>query len=248
MRNILSILFSFFVIIGIYPQAEQNYQFQIVRKDGEAFLKLVKYIGSESIPKVPIEFKGYKVISIGESAFSSTEIKSITIPSSIIDIGKSAFYGCKKLTDVVLEEGVKSIGEGAFLGCSSLRNISLPMSLENIGDSSFEFCSSLSKIVIPEKIIKLNCRIFAHCEKLVNVKLPTRLRNIEALAFAWCPSLKEIEFPNTLESIGYEAFSPSGLENIIMSDSMSRISIFNSFTYAKLNIKSQLLLEKLVSK
>ncbi len=131
MRKILSILFSFFVIIGIYPQAGQNYQFQIVRKNGEAFLNIVRYVGSESNPKVPIEFEGYKVISIGESAFSSTEIKSITIPSSIFEIGKSAFYGCKKLTDVVFEEGAKSIGEGAFFGCSSLRNISLPMSLKN---------------------------------------------------------------------------------------------------------------------
>jgi hypothetical protein len=36
------------------------------------------------------------------------------IPDSVTSIGEQAFYGCEKLTSLVIPDSVTSIGEGAF--------------------------------------------------------------------------------------------------------------------------------------
>ena len=47
---------------------------------------------------------------------------SVTIPSSVTRIGKSAFFGCG-LTSVSIPAGVTAIGGGAFSGCGSLTSL-----------------------------------------------------------------------------------------------------------------------------
>ena len=44
----------------------------------------------------------------------------VTIPSSVTEIGESAFQDCNSLTSVEIGNGVTSIGEGAFRECKSL--------------------------------------------------------------------------------------------------------------------------------
>jgi hypothetical protein len=48
---------------------------------------------------------------------------SITIPNSVIRIGRSAFYGCNNLTSITIPESVTSIGEGAFAECYNLTSV-----------------------------------------------------------------------------------------------------------------------------
>ncbi len=68
----------------------------------------------------------YAVTSIGEYAFSDNKyLKSVTIPTSVTSIGKSAFE-YTGLTSVTIPESITSIGEEAFCGCSSIRTIKYP--------------------------------------------------------------------------------------------------------------------------
>ena len=53
---------------------------------------------------------------IGKSCFSSSRISEIAIPSSVVEIGNKAFYGCRNLSTLSFENGsqLSHVGELAF--------------------------------------------------------------------------------------------------------------------------------------
>ena len=71
----------------------------------------------------------YTVTEITASAFASTEnaksklTGTLTIPDSVVKIGKSAFLGCKALESITLPAGLTAIGDEAFNECESLKDI-----------------------------------------------------------------------------------------------------------------------------
>ena len=63
------------------------------------------------------------VTSIGDGAFSSCGLTSVTIPNSVTSIGNSAFFGCRSLTSVTIGNSVTSIGNEAFYGTNLKKTI-----------------------------------------------------------------------------------------------------------------------------
>ena len=76
-------------------------------------------------------------------------LKSISIPNSVTNIGSSAFSNCAKLTSITIPDGVTGIGGWAFFGCSSLTSITIPDTVTSIGSSAFCGCTGLEKITLP---------------------------------------------------------------------------------------------------
>lgn len=65
---------------------------------------------------------------IPENAFAGMEnLRSVTIPETVTEIGEGAFQGCENIETLTLP-GVNSIGEGAFEGCGNLTSILIPSS------------------------------------------------------------------------------------------------------------------------
>jgi len=113
---------------------------------------------------------GDKVISIGNSAFSScSNLTSVTIPDSVTSIGNYAFYGCSSLTSITIPDSVTSIGNYAFYGCSSLTSVTIPDSVTNIGNSAFDDCSSLTSVTIPDSVTNIGNSAFRNCSKLTTI-------------------------------------------------------------------------------
>ena len=81
------------------------------------------------------EYIGGYAISI-----AGKHLKTVSIPSSLKEIGEGAFAGCSELKEVTVFEGVQSIGDKAFSGCYKLTAISLPSSVKSIGNSAFSGC------------------------------------------------------------------------------------------------------------
>ena len=77
------------------------------------------------------------VTAIGSSAFSGcSKLKEITIPSTIKEIGGSAFSS-SGLERVTLSEGLETIGMHAFSYCENLKEINIPSTVKTIYTSAF---------------------------------------------------------------------------------------------------------------
>ena len=79
-------------------------------------------------------------------AFESTSFKKITIPASVIAIGRNAFEN-SGLEEITFEKNSElgNIGQNAFHN-SNLKSITLPESLQDIQDNAFDACSKLDTI------------------------------------------------------------------------------------------------------
>ena len=84
--------------------------------------------------------------SIGDMAFSGSNITSIVIPDSVQTIGASAFHSCYELTSISLPENLKNIDFATFAYCSRLPKISIPHNVTSIGTSAFYGCPTLTTL------------------------------------------------------------------------------------------------------
>lgn len=84
------------------------------------------------------------VTEIGEETFQNEiAISSVTIPSGVTTIGKSAFADVGNGSSVTaftitFNEGLVTIGQGAFFGCRNYSTLTIPNSVTTIGSSAFE--------------------------------------------------------------------------------------------------------------
>ncbi len=83
-----------------------------VNENGSA--EVISYSGTSLSPVIPSEINGYPVKHIGKMAFYASDIKSVTIPKSVIEIGEWAFENCDNLKSVKVPPSVTVIGEGAL--------------------------------------------------------------------------------------------------------------------------------------
>ena len=74
------------------------------------------------------------VTRIEYKAFENTDITSVTLPSTIRNIGSLAFRGCSSLTTVIIPESVQSINfeSDVFFGVSNL-NLASQATLRKVG-------------------------------------------------------------------------------------------------------------------
>lgn len=152
------------------------------------------YLGDDKQVVIPETIEGVKVVTIGENAFADSEVESVILPDSIMEIGDDAFQDCKNLKTVQLPEKLKTIGMGAFAECSNLTEVKLPEKLKTIGWAAFAGCSNLTEVTIPENVTSLEYFAFANCEKLRSVTMSDELyqqlqlgNSILADIFSGCP-------------------------------------------------------------
>ena len=146
--------------------------------------------------EIPEEIDGYKVTTIGNSAFENCgSLTSITIPESVTSIEDFAF-SCTSLTSITIPESVTSIGDGAF-EYTSLTSITIPESVTTIGDSVFKSCDSLASITIPGSVTTIGNSAFESCSSLASITIPESVTAIGDSVFKSCSSLASITMKRT---------------------------------------------------
>ena len=110
--------------------------------DGAFFYhKHLKRVGFEA---------GVRLERIGRDAFSASNLRVFTAPLCLREICEDAFFGCRKLRQVVLNEGLEILGKGCFRE-TGLRQIRIPASVREVGEGVFRGCWALSLIeIVPE--------------------------------------------------------------------------------------------------
>ena len=124
-KIILSVILviTAFMCFTFSASAEKDGYYTYSVSDGKATITDVSSSISGAV-NVPATLGGYKVTSIGYSAFEGcTNITSIRIPDSVTEIGSSAFKGCTKLKIIRIPDSVTSIDSFVFEGCTSLENV-----------------------------------------------------------------------------------------------------------------------------
>lgn len=139
--------------------------------------------------------------SIGKSAFKKCwNLASVTFPSSLVTIGGSAFSECPNLASVTFQSGLTSIGSSAFFACRSLTNVTFPSSLTEIGNNAFNMCG-FKTLTLPSGLTKIGIEAFADCIRLKSLTLSPSLTSIGVEAFGGLGNLRTLTIPSGLTSI-----------------------------------------------
>lgn len=160
----------------------------------------------------------YPVVAIGASAFSgNSTVTSLTIPSTVTTIASGAFYNCKGLKELVLEDGTTplSLGyssssntyNGQFYSCP-LATLHLGRDLTFTADAYYRtpfYGCSLTSVTVGDKVTYLSKELFYEQNKLESVRLGAALDSIGNYAF-YHTNLKAVALPSKVRTVGTYAF------------------------------------------
>ncbi len=139
-------------------------------------------------------------------------IVSVTIPSTVAQIGNHAFWGCNSLIAATIPSSVTSIEDSTFCCCSSLTSVTIPNTVTAIGNGAFLSCTSLTSVTIPNLVTTIGNSAFYNCTQIQSVSIPNSVTSIGASAFNGCTGLTSVVLGSGLINIGSSAFA--GCSNI----------------------------------
>lgn len=187
----------------------------IVIKDGTRTIAAFVFEGARKITSVSLP---ESMVYIGRSAFHDcTSLTSVNIPKGIKEIPANTFSGCN-LSEIIIPEGIVSVGESAFLGNSGARVLSLPSTLEALGTRALYSLYSLESISVAAG----NPCYRAEGGCLIETATSTLLLATSSNA----------TIPDYVRVIGEGAFHKNKQESITIPDSVTHIgaSAFSSCT------------------
>ena len=172
--------------------------------------------------------------TIGSYCFEGSALESVTIPSTIEEIGESTFLHCHALTKVTFDgNNLKRLGDCAF-SYSGIKELIYPDGLEYIGSNVLSGCYDLEYIYFPESIVSIKggtCNSFnisrlegkfvtddGKCQIFEGVMVCFAAKDIESysvpegvistgICFCENPIIKKIEFPSTIQKFYNFGFS-----------------------------------------
>ena len=161
--------------------SDGTYTYQVLPEDDSKVA--VKALVDNSIQHVtfstevtnPDNDQTYLVVKIADNCFKDNAIiKSVALPTSIVAIGEFAFYNCKNLQTISLNEGLEIIGQKAFAHDSLvIGTLTIPASVTYIGTSAFyNFCKIEKIEVLPETPPTIEASIFTALSPKVSIWIP----------------------------------------------------------------------------
>ncbi|KAK8884115.1 hypothetical protein M9Y10_043220 [Tritrichomonas musculus] len=146
-----------------------------------------------------VEYSDSSLICIEKCGFAhSTNLKRITIPSSVKKIEEEAFIGCSSLKTVKFQSksGIRKIPKYCFAFCA-LKSIKLPDSIEVIDDSSFLSCNELHEVNLFETKVKFIGDSAFFNTSIEKVVFPPTIQFIENHAFENIKTLNIVDFSHS---------------------------------------------------
>lgn len=94
------------------------------------------------------------------------EKTTYTMPDTVEEIKKYAFWGCDNLEQVGISSNLDQIGDYAFSNAAGIKTMTLPYSVRSIGVKAFEDCINLTDITIPVSVTRIDSTAFDGCYRL----------------------------------------------------------------------------------
>lgn len=186
-----------------YPQAKPGAEFVIPstvqRIAAQAFYNVGAHLETVSIPT--------SVTEIGDEAFCyCTGLRSVSIPDSVTSLGVRVWEDCSALQTAVVGSGIETLPMYTFMDCSALTCVQLGDNLKSLERYAFCGCKSLAGITLPDSLERIGTEVFWNCPALHDVTLGKGLKQIGAQAFYECRAIRDITLPEGVTTIGHQAF------------------------------------------
>ena len=143
--------------------------------------KVDVYHGSSKDVLVPSWWNGFTITEIGQGAFGSTDVESVTLPETITYIGDNAFNNAKQLSSINFPNSLTGIGTNAFQNCIGLEEANLNEGLKEIWYHAFE-SSGLKQVIVPSTVERIHDNVFGGL-KAEFIYVPASVTYIEWNAF-----------------------------------------------------------------
>lgn len=194
--------------------------------------------GNKSIKRV---FLGSGLTSIGNGAFEDmAQLETINLShcSDLTYIGSSSFKGAINLRSVSFPKDDASkfleIGESAFEGCRLLEEVTLPAQAGSAGLYLFKDCLKLRKADLSKSKITSIPDAFINCESLSVVLLNNKISRFSENAFKNCKALETLEIPASISyNLNAMPFAGSGVKSFTVSADSKAYSALDGAVYSK---------------
>lgn len=151
--------------------------------------------------------------------YKNKMLLSVSLPSSLTEIGDYAFYGCTAIEEVRIDDiaswcAVKLgtnysnpmiYGMDLYVNDAYTVNLVIPNGVERIEGNTFEGCKSIKMVSLPDSVTEIGAQAFYNCDSLESISLNDGLKNIGDFAFFGCTALTAIEIPSTVSFISEDA-------------------------------------------
>lgn len=217
-----------------------HYSGVLYTKDGKT---LVKYPEGKSGTSYTVNSG---VTSISNQAFANAKLTSVTLPTTLKELGYSVF-SYSALTTLSIPASVTTVSTSTFSAMSSLTSFSVASGNTVLSNDSRGVLFDKNKTVlkaypqgntsttytIPSTVTEIEYDAFWTNNYLKKITLPDNVTTIGGYAFGTCHSLKEINIPAKVTKFGNYAFNSSTLESVtsaITSPTAIDETVFNSIT------------------
>ncbi|MHC1694061.1 MAG: leucine-rich repeat protein [Eubacteriales bacterium] len=183
---------------------------------------------------IPTEIDGVSVTKIGDNAFASKGITSVTFSNSVTSIGRSAFEH-NPITAIVIPGNVQTIGELAFQDCD-INNLIISEGVVSIGGHAFRE-NWISSIYLPDSVTYVGDYAF-YFNTISSIRFSTGMTTLNYGVFR-TNQLTSIIIPDHITNIGEDAFLYNRLSVVTIPASVTTITdpfFGNQSTPANLNI------------
>ncbi len=204
-----------------------------------------QYLYTSSIPK-------YTIVEgevVADQAFYKSELTSLSLPSTIREIGQFS-YARSALTEASVPEGVETISYGAFYHCDDLQTVNLPSTVINVEPKAFEHTALTDGFLnnsryVPSVISSENdfliCGdvLLAYRGIAPSFDVPYGVRLIAAGAFAGHEEIEAVNLPDTCQIICEGAFE--GCSSLALVNVGEELSIVRDRAFAGTALTSVML-------
>ena len=173
------------------------------------------------------------VTNVGNCAFFSCEIKSITIPANVTSIGVEvsgnnselmSFSVAASNPSYVSKNGLLCSKDGTTLVSGVNGDVEIPSSVMNITGYAFAGLRKLTSVAIPSGVTNIGRCAFWDCSELKSVRIPSGVTRLDSNVFRGCRGLASVMIPSNVTCIGWCAFCQcGGLTEVTIPASVTRI-------------------------
>ena len=182
--------------------------------NGDGTATIAGYSAPAANVAIPPTLSGLTVTTIDFDAFDGDAMTSVSIPSTVTNIGLAPFYSCESLTTITVDPAnlfYCSVSGVLFDANTNTLiqfpggvagNYAIPGTVTNIASYAFDDCTNLAGITIPASVTRMGEEAFENCTSLTNATIFNGVAGISGQAFYGCGRLTGITIPASVTYIG----------------------------------------------